>query len=381
MPMDRRAFIRAVSRSAAATAAATVAWPRLAAAAPDAVENVILIRFGGGTRYTEWIGDPEHRWVPQLWNRLRPQGTLFTNMTNEGRTGHFPGAMYLLTGRFDWYELEGRQRPDTPTIFEHLRKANGWEEHQVCLANHHRETNLLAYSTAPGFGEAHAALQLHPQDASWHKVNQVLADGQVEGRQRARLERMAQRLTKQREARAQLPGGLDPADAAHRRFIHALDGNAYRLSDGSDARVALLALNAMRTLQPRFMTVVFQQVDVAHRGYWSLYTRAIANTDRLTARIVEASQTLPFYRGKTAVFIVPDCGRSLDGMGNYGFQNHHAPDFGCRQIGMLAIGPGVRRGAVVERAVTQADVAPTIGAALGTTVPGTEGRVLHEMWA
>ena len=381
MAMDRRTFLRAVGRSAAATAAATVAWPGLATAAADPIENVILIRFGGGTRYTEWLGDPEHRWVPELWNKLRPQGTLFTNMTNEGRTGHFPGAMYLLTGRFDWYELAGRQRPETPTLFEHLRKANAWTDGDVVLANHHRETNLLAYSGAPDFGDAYGALQLRPADVRRRKVAQLLETDEMPAKQRRRLEKAAQRMAKAAANQPQELGGLDPGQPHHDAFLRALDPQEFRKAGGSDAQVAQLAMTAMNTLQPRFLTVVFQQIDVAHRGYWSLYTRAIANTDRLTARIVEASQTLPFYRGRTAVLIVPDCGRSLDGMGNYGFQNHHAPDFGCRQIGMLALGPGIRRGAVVEQAITQADVAPTIGAMLHTPVPGTEGRVLDELWA
>lgn len=380
MALSRRDFLRRVGRTAAAGAAASVAWPGLATAEPEPIENVILVRFGGGTRYTEWVGDPEHRYVPELWNRIRPHATLCPNVTNEGRTGHFPGAMYLLTGRFDWYDLAGRQRPTTPTLFEHLRKATGWAEPEVVLCNHHVETALLAHSTAPDFGAQFGALQLHPLDVGARKIEQVLADDALPDQRRRQLERMAKRLTVQRQRARVRPGNLDPANPAHAAFVRALDGNAYRQADGQDARVAQLALTAMRTLQPRFMMVVFQQIDIAHRGYWSLYTRAIANTDRLTAQIVEASQTLPFYRGRTAVVIVPDCGRSLDGKGNYGFQNHHAPDVGCRQIAMLALGPGLQRGAVLDAPLTQADVAPTIGAMVGVHVPGTEGRVVHELW-
>jgi len=213
------------------------------------------------------------------------------------------------------------------------------------------------------------------------KIAQVLDENGDLGEQARR--RLAKELAQvQQRTDRQLTGlhGIDMDDAAQAAFVRSIDGQRMRQLDGQDAVVGALALKAMQTLQPRFMMVVLQQVDVAHRGYWSLYTRAIANTDQLTYDIVKASQTLPFYKGRTAVVIVPDCGRSLDGKGNYGFQNHHAPDFGCRQIAMLAPGPGIRPGTVGDAAGTHADVAPTIGAMLRTPIHGTEGRVLHELW-
>ena len=37
--------------------------------------KLIVVVFGGGTRSSEAIDDSEHRYVPNLWNKLVPHGT------------------------------------------------------------------------------------------------------------------------------------------------------------------------------------------------------------------------------------------------------------------------------------------------------------------
>jgi hypothetical protein len=43
----------------------------------------------------------------------------------------------------------------------------------------------------------------------------------------------------------------------------------------------------------------------------------------------------------------------------------------------LFVGPGIARGAVLDRVVQQVDVAPTIGRLMGFTSDHAEGRVLE----
>ena len=72
----------------------------------------------------------------------------------------------------------------------------------------------------------------------------------------------------------------------------------------------------------------FGEIDVAHQGSFSLYAKAIRNADRQVALLWEQIQKLPAYRDRTALIVVPDHGRNLDGMGMNGFQHHRGGDDG-----------------------------------------------------
>jgi len=54
---------------------------------PPAIKHrkLIVILFGGGTRSSESIDDPAHRYIPHLWNEMIPRGTLFTSMRGSTR--------------------------------------------------------------------------------------------------------------------------------------------------------------------------------------------------------------------------------------------------------------------------------------------------------
>ena len=61
------------------------------------------------------MGEPQHRFIPRLWNDLVPRGTLFTHMRVEGKVVHpnSTGSMRRiqlrrsekLVGEFDLYDL------------------------------------------------------------------------------------------------------------------------------------------------------------------------------------------------------------------------------------------------------------------------------------
>ena len=113
------------------------------------------------------------------------------------------------------------------------------------------------------------------------------------------------------------------------------------------------------------MSVDFGEINCAHYGSWSRYVEAIERTDLLTYRLWRATETLPAYRGKTVMLVLPDHGRELEEPGPNGFIHHsdfytnQGADEGCRRVWMLALGPGIEPGKAIDRPTPITAAAPT----------------------
>ena len=84
----------------------------------------VLVITMDGTRLSETFGDPEHRLVPNLWNELRPQGTIYTSFLNTGITVTRQGHSSIASGT--WQRVpNGGPRLTRPTFFEYLRDEKG----------------------------------------------------------------------------------------------------------------------------------------------------------------------------------------------------------------------------------------------------------------
>jgi hypothetical protein len=95
-----------------------------------------------------------------------------------------------------------------------------------------------------------------------------------------------------------------------------------------DALNSYVAREIMARYAPSLLVVNLGEIDVAHQGSFSLYSRAIRNADRQVWDLWQHVNKLPAYRGKTVFIVVPDHGRNLDGLGMNGFQHHRGGDDG-----------------------------------------------------
>jgi len=77
--------------------------------------------------------------------------------------------------------------------------------------------------------------------------------------------------------------------------------------------------------------------------------------------------------------IMSEFGRDPDGSSTNGFFNHRGNTETTRCTWMMVLGQAVRRPAVIERAVRQVDVAPTLGALLGVKCHESQGDHLSEI--
>jgi hypothetical protein len=153
-----------------------------------------------------------------------------------------------------------------------------------------------------------------------------------------------------------------------------------RTLSSPDELSVYIARQLMRHMAPSLLWITLHDIDIAHAGTYSLYLEGIQRTDRLCAELWKEIQSQPEYAGKTAMFILPDFGRDsdTDSAGN-GFQHHRTGDALSRTTWMMAMGPGIREGVVIDRPVQSTDLVPTLGSMLSFSPSFAQGQPIAEV--
>lgn len=135
--------------------------------------------------------------------------------------------------------------------------------------------------------------------------------------------------------------------------------------------------------ESRLSLVLVNLGEVDHAGHtaeWDLYVAAIRQADRIVAEMWQEIQSLAHYRDRTSLLITTDHGRHSPGVWS-GFVGHGCACLGCRRCFLLAMGPRIRRGQVVQGAAGElTDICPTAAHLLGIRAPFAEGRILRELF-
>ncbi len=118
--------------------------------------NVFIIVIDGA-RYSETFGDSAHRYVPRIWNELRPFGTIYTRFYNDNMTVTCPGHATIVTGAWQNISNDGSMRPQTPTMFEYFRKELGTSANESYVILGKYKLDILAYSNLRDYGSAYGA--------------------------------------------------------------------------------------------------------------------------------------------------------------------------------------------------------------------------------
>ena len=358
---------------------------------PSSLKSAKAIDFGTLFLWAEKIfagagalDDTGHRWIPRLWGEMVPRGTLFTNMRVEHRVVHPNSTGSMVTGHWEWDDLDWSRPVAHPTIFEIQRRARGLPDTDAWAFVYASILARTGESRAGGYGAAWGANVVEPptiprstaarMDRLMHEAGArgSAEAGMAAARQCARLARRHATFTR---------GGLRSAGA---RDFFERQVSRWRTSGGStshDAYLTRMALACMERFAPSVITVDLGEIDCAHYGSWSRYTEAIARTDRLTWQLWRATRRLPAYRDRTLMLILPDHGRQLERGEGDGFVHHsdfysnRDADEGCRRVWMLALGPGVGAGQSVSRPLPITTVAATglrhlgLEASRGTAAP------------
>ena len=158
---------------------------------------------------------------------------------------------------------------------------------------------------------------------------------------------------------------------AYRPIVHAVEK--------SDKKTMEQTLSFMDNEQPDLLMVHFKGVDAeGHAGNWEGYLEAIRETDQYVYDLWQKVQESPYYKDQTALWITNDHGRHLDGISD-GFAGHGDQCEGCRHISLLALGPQLPKGLVVDTPYETIDLLPTVGSLFGFSTASFMGQPILEL--
>lgn len=121
-----------------------------------------------GARYSETFA-AESSYIPYIWNKLRPQGAIWINFRNEGKTKTVPAHASIETSVWQDIDNAGQKQPNTPTMFEYFRKKHNAPEQSTAIVVGKKKLDVLASSTVPEYKNYAASFTLAKND------NDVLA--------------------------------------------------------------------------------------------------------------------------------------------------------------------------------------------------------------
>ncbi|MGZ5528928.1 MAG: hypothetical protein ACXWJB_09680 [Limisphaerales bacterium] len=369
--LNRRDFISVASE---VTAAAILSGGRIARAASlPARRKVVIVTFGGGARDEETFAPEGQRNIPCLMTSLLPRSTFFAQVVNHGILGHYVATTSLATGVYETFNNFTGDAPANPTLFEYFRKGMRRPAQDAWVISPSRGFAHMGGSSAKGYGASYAAGVILPKQLlgaatatnASDDILHLLRDNYEEPF-------VAPQLSHDERHLQQIEELLNLSVNDFRQ--HAMSLNS------ADELSVFVARRVMEQLSPTLLWITLHDIDVAHSGAYSLYIDGIQRTDRLCLDIWQTIESLPEYRSNTTMFILPDFGRDSDtNPGGNGFQHHRTGDALSRTTWMMALGPGIREGAFVQRPVDSLDLVPTVGRKLGFDTGFAKGSQIAEV--
>jgi hypothetical protein len=346
--------------------------------------RVIVVTFGGGVRYEDTMAPEGWVNIPHLASELVPQGLVYPVARHEGLTGHFNSTGALVTGSRQNVDAYGSEAPVTPTIFEQFRKEHALPPEEAWVIATNKSFGLMGGSKLRAFGDPYSANVVLPKQLLIKTIKSAVSTNSgpgVEDR-RALAERMMLALDEGYEGfgwrvfESERTLGPELKASLAKSLLDYFNDPAVPTS--GDELTFFMTKEIMNRFAPSLLVVNFWDIDIAHYGAYSLYLDAIRRTDRLVHELWQHVQSLPAYRDRTTLIVVPELGRDSDVAGN-GFANHRSGDESCRRVWLVALGAGVPKGVGSQRPIRTLDVAPTVAQILGFKMVECEGRPLPEL--
>lgn len=268
-----------------------------------------------GLRNDEAFEDSTHQFIPRIWNGLRPQGSIYTELYSTSMTYTASGHTTIVTGtRNNFLNPDvitcEPYRPRFPTIFEYYRKSHAAPRYKVWIVSGKPYLHSIDHSLHPEYGSAYAATRLY--------------------------------------------------------------------NVGNDTTTMNRLHDIIYFQHPSLVLLNLRDVDVmGHTGHWDKYVDAIAIADSLVWDLWVRLQDDPVYSGTTTMLVTTDHGRHDNAHG--GFQDHGGTDHGSEHVLFLAVGPDILQDTVFTQRKDLTDIAPTIGELLGCETLYAVGTPMREM--
>lgn len=433
--MHRRSFLKKSALATAGLFAAPYLLPSgrlFAASGLRKVNHVVFCLYAGGVRNLESVHMNDGNLMPAMFSGggsispdiiggmealpssplglpLQSYGTLFKEFRYRfGPTGHYNGHTVAVTGNYVDVDLNLREHPRNPTIFEYYRKHNSPQQTAMnCwwVANTLGPYPALNYSTNNDYGAAYGANFIAPTALISPQGFDVLGNPRTfSSNEEAAITNMRD-FTNGIFNHTYSDGSAgvtnNHADAVLlQQFITDLytkaQSSAFLNSWGvgqnimnNDMYNILFANEIIKTFKPELLVVNMQDVDVCHFQYTE-YANNLRKADYAVAQLWNTIQSTPGMANDTVLIIAPEHGRnfypntSIDAFGRFA-TDHTAPtdpDFSgdpnmqmAREIFCLVVGPPnvVVQNQVINTVMGEStDIVPAIANLLGfdDAIPG-----------
>jgi hypothetical protein len=334
---------------------------------------MVVVTFGGGARDEETFMAEGQENIPHLLAELLPRATFFTQVVNRGILGHYVATASLATGVYESFDNFTAVPPDNPTVFEYFRKDLRRPVTDAWVVAPSNGFNRIGASRHPSYGSEFGAGVILPK----RLLKAALSNGGESTFAHLLRDNYEDVVYAPESSGSELE--LQKIDQILNLSVADFTAHARCLESPDELSVYVMR-QLMRRLAPSLLWITLHDIDIAHTGAYSLYIDGIRRSDRLCAEIWKTIESEPEYAGKTTMFILPDFGRDSDiDTGGNGFQHHRTGDPLSRTTWMMAMGPGIRENAVVDRPVESIDLVPTLGAMLGFSPTGAAGKPLGEL--
>ncbi len=367
---NRRDFLR-MAAGVGLSSKLTGFTPFLRGVSSTRVRKAIVITFGGGARDQETFAPEGQENIPNLIEELIPQSTFFTQVINRGILGHYVATASLATGVYESINNFASLPPEHPTMFEYFRKDLKRPASDAWVVAPSNGFNRIGESSHRSYGVGLGAGVILPK----HLLNAAVPVG-------TDYEHLLRDNYETPFYVPELAGSefqIRQLEEILKLSVTDFAAHARTLSSPDELSV-YIARQLMRQLAPSLLWITLHDIDIAHAGSYSLYVEAIKRTDRLCADIWKEVQNRPEYAGTTAMFVLPDFGRDSDTTsGGNGFQHHRTGDAASRTTWMMALGPGIREGSVVDRPIESTGLVPTVGSLLGFSPSLAQGKPIEEV--
>ena len=424
--MKRRDFIKKAGVAAAGAIAVPYILPSgrlFAASGIRKVNHVVFCMFAGGVRNLESVDKSLGNLMPNmllgneavvpdiaaaialsappnfnLGYNLQSKGTLFKEFRyKKGPTGHFNGHTTAITGAYTTADLNIRDHPHTPTIFEYYRKHNSpAQTAKKCwwVSNTLGPYPALNFSSFAGYGADYGANFIAPtalfsfDQNGYNPVSNVMDFTDPEKDQINKIRTFMNHNFNRNYVSGDAGVINTELDAAaiqtwiNSMFsLYASGGFNQPWGPGSynnDMMNIFFAEKIIEAFQPELLVVNMQDVDVAHFNFTN-YAVNLKKADLAVAHLWSKIQSTPGMADDTVMIIAPEHGRneftnsSIDMNGRAALDHTAAidevsGDQMAREIFCQVLGPSsiVRQGQVITGTAGESiDVAAAIANLLG----------------
>jgi hypothetical protein len=359
----------------------------IAAPSKPATDRKIVVVTCGGMRREDTFANSGFNNIPHLHRDLLPKSVFYPYMLNHGVTSHFNTISSILTGNWQRLDDWGKTSPATPTFIEYLRKAMRLPQDQAWFISSNKAlTNKIGSSRVAGFGPEYGANVIFPKQLLISAVVHAAAEGRaVHSTDRSTVQPEIERIlnSESYDGLGWMVGDDSSSlDRVTLGSIHQAIENLIRVNAPvtGDEFTYLVAAEVIRRFSPALLVITFSDMEVAHFGSYSLYLGGIATVDRLIYELWNLIESLPAYKGKTTLMVLPEFGRDFDGSNTNGFFNHRHNGDSTRNTWMMCLGDSLRKPQIIEEPVEQTCICPTITSLFGVKQDGLDKKVLPGLW-